>query len=81
MVLICLWFLSFFIDTGHVYCWGSNQYGQCGRHTKAAEKNMHFSSPQIIGQALTEVLISELKSGWSHLLAVSGEIQLQRVFL
>ena len=60
---------------GQVFCWGSNQHGQWGRppDTVSTQHNAQaFAVPQLIGGLLSDVHVTQLKSGWSHLLAISG---------
>lgn len=67
-------------DMGGVFCWGSNQHGQCGEPpegTNTEEKAPIFALPQLIQGLISGLRVTELKSGWSHLLAVTED---QRVF-
>ena len=62
-------------DMGEVFCWGSNQHGQCGQSpegTNTEEKAPIFALPQLIQGLTCGSHVTKLKSGWSHLLAVTG---------
>ena len=62
-------------DMGEVFCWGSNQHGQCGEPpegTNTEEKAPIFTLPQLIQGLISGSHVTKLKSGWSHLLAVTG---------
>lgn len=58
--------------SGQVFCWGSNQHGQCGRPPEHCAQI--FANPQLIRGAISDKHIAQLKSGWSHLLALTGLI-------
>ena len=62
-------------DSGEVFCWGSNQYGQCGVDPSKMENKL-FASPLQIGGMLKKVKVSEVVSGWSHILVKTdgGEV-------
>ena len=67
---------TFCLASGQVYCWGSNQHGQCGRPPDKLTKDddqQVFTTPQLIGGILSNVHVTQLKTGWSHLLAVTGK--------
>lgn len=59
-----------------MYCWGSNQHGQCGRPPDELTKDHSqqvLTTPQLIGGLLSNVRVTQLKTGWSHLLAITGK--------
>lgn len=65
----------FCLASGQVFCWGSNQHGQCGRPPDKLTKDHNqlvFTTPQLIGGLLSNVHVTQLKTGWSHLLAITG---------
>ena len=67
---------TFCLASGQVFCWGSNQHGQCGRSPDKLTKDHNqqvFPTPQLIGGLLSNVHVTQLKTGWSHLLAITGK--------
>ncbi|XP_027040224.1 secretion-regulating guanine nucleotide exchange factor-like [Pocillopora damicornis] len=62
--------------SGHVFCWGSNQHGQCGKPPDIhSTEHQIFIKPQLIGGLLTSVTVTQVHTGWSHLLAVTEDIK------
>lgn len=62
-------------DMGEVFCWGSNQHGQCGQPPEGTKTNPNvpiFAVPELIKGLICGLHITKLESGWSHLLAVTG---------
>ncbi|KXJ09918.1 secretion-regulating guanine nucleotide exchange factor isoform X2 [Exaiptasia diaphana] len=57
-------------ESGQVFCWGSNQHGQCGLPV-SSEAGL-FDEPQLIGGALSNHNVTSIHSGWSHLIAQIG---------
>ena len=67
---------TFYLASGLVFCWGSNQHGQCGRPLQRLSKDHDqqvFTTPQLIRGLLSNVRVTQLKTGWSHLLAITGK--------
>ena len=67
---------TFCLASGQVFCWGSNQHGQCGRppDKQTKEHNQQvFTTPQQIGGLLSNIHVTQVKTGWSHLLAITGK--------
>ncbi|XP_073240509.1 secretion-regulating guanine nucleotide exchange factor-like isoform X2 [Porites lutea] len=60
--------------SGQVFCWGSNQHGQCGRPPEHCAQI--FANPQLIRGAISDKHIAQLKSGWSHHLAITEDGQI-----
>lgn len=62
--------------SGQVFCWGSNQHGQCGRPPDAqSTEHQMFVTPQLIGGLLSSVTVTQVHTGWSHLLAVTEDVR------
>ena len=61
--------------SGKVFCWGSNQHGQCGRPPDRVSVELDaqiVNAPHMIGGLISGVHVTQLRSGWSHLLAITG---------
>lgn len=69
LVIIATCFI-FCEESGEVFCWGSNQYGQCGVGPSNGGKS--FSSPVQVEGLLKKVKVAEIFSGWCHILAKTG---------
>lgn len=62
--------------SGKVFCWGSNQHGQCGRPPDSMSVELDaqiVNAPHMIGGLISGVHVTQLKSGWSHLLAITED--------
>ena len=55
-----------------MFCWGSNEYRQCGVDPSNTESK-HISSPLQIGGLLKNVKLSQILSGWNHILVKTGK--------
>lgn len=64
-------FLSTIDRVGEVYCWGSNQHGQCGMDPCSQHNKICWSPTRIKGLLENENVL-EIFSGWSHILAKTG---------
>lgn len=63
---------------GEVFCWGSNQHGQCGRPPDSMKTELDssiFDVPHLIKGLISGLYVIRLKSGWSHLLAVTDDMK------
>lgn len=56
-------------ENGQVYCWGSNQHGQCGVPVEEADM---FEEPHLIGGILSNEKVVCILSGWGHLFVITG---------
>ena len=59
-----------FVEGGKVFCWGLNRHGQCGLDPKS---HPNVCKPSNIGGLLENVKVSQIYSGWSHILAKTGK--------
>jgi alpha-tubulin suppressor-like RCC1 family protein len=61
------------IKNGYVYCWGSNQYGQLGANTGAAQINTTVQVVNVSGVGALDG-VTDLTAGAYHTCALSGGI-------
>ena len=73
LINLCLRSSNSLEASGEVFCWGSNQYGQCGVDPSNTESKL-LSFPVQIGGILKKVRVSKILSGWSHILVKTGNI-------
>ncbi|EDO31645.1 predicted protein, partial [Nematostella vectensis] len=55
-------------DAGAVYCWGSNQHGQCG-----ASLLQSVPVPMRVRGPLNDACVREIHSGWSHVVVATDQ--------
>ncbi|XP_068745450.1 secretion-regulating guanine nucleotide exchange factor-like [Montipora capricornis] len=63
---------------GEVFCWGSNQHGQCGQPPDSMKTELDsstFDVPHLIKGLISGLYVIRLESGWSHLLAVTDDMK------
>ena len=62
--------ITFFIlDCGKIICWGDNKYGQL---TTPPEQSKYISDPYIIPTTLFDGKVTDIQSGWTHMIAITG---------
>ena len=65
---VCKMTLNPFSESGVVFVWGCNQHGQCGQPCD----KLFFTQPQPIRGDLENVKVVDIQSGWTHIVATSG---------
>ncbi|XP_031549354.1 secretion-regulating guanine nucleotide exchange factor-like [Actinia tenebrosa] len=66
-------------ENGQVFCWGSNQHGQCGKPVNTETKGHHhnfYDTPQLVCGDLRNNKVKSILSGWSHVLATTDDNQI-----
>jgi len=61
--------IFFIIECGKIICWGDNKYGQLAT---SPEQSKHISDPYIIPTTLFDGKVTDIQSGWTHMIAITG---------